>query len=258
MLNISIVNVFAEEKDSDSIVKTYDHIIEEINNVNKSIDDNDSLMKTMSESDTQKIDSLKEELENLIKDNPEQFENMITTDEEKMKELPVVEENSKTRMAYASANPWNNYGDIFVSRASVLTASLTGHAGLGEYNRGWTIESYPYSKTEEGVNVSSGVQRHNRYYDWKRDGSAGIYRPYNTSSGAFGRVLDYCRARIGEPYNFSFTSGGSGYYCSELVYFAWKNSEGINLRTNTSLGDNFIVPAELANSPRTQSVAWPY
>lgn len=189
--------------------------------------------------ESEDVEVIKEELYNLISENPEEFKGFIISDAEKEKAL---EKEISSRGA--NHPTWNNYGDIFVRKTSIFTPSLTGHAGIGDYDKGFTIESYP----------DGGVQYRIDYSKWKKESTAGIYRPYNATD--YGAATNYAIARIGEPYNSSFKSTGSGYYCSELVYYSWLRTNGINIRVAS--GNDYIVPVELANSANTYQIDWPY
>lgn len=187
------------------------------------------------------ITALKDEMYNLVLENPEEFEGYIISDEEKREGLNI--QNSNTR----ELPKWDNYGDIFVRKTSSYTWSLTGHAGIGDYDRYYTIEAYP----------DTGVTFHYDYDKWKNEPTAGIYRPYNVTTANYRSATDYSIRQLGSPYNKSFKADGEGYYCSELVFFAWKYATGLRLRT-TSYADDYILPSELANSPQTYAINWPY
>lgn len=248
-------NVYADE----SVVETYDEIVEEINNLSENLFDSEKV----SDEDTAKLADLNNQLFKLVSNNPNQFKKTITTDEDKesdienQKILNSVENNNegaKNKMTRSSGNSyeggashWNNYGDIFTCNTNLYEqGSITGHSGIGSYPWGETIESYP----------SDGVQRRHQYVSRrKQDSTAGMYRPYNTSSGAFGRAYDYAVSKIGEPYNWAFNSSGSGYYCSEFVYFCWKHADNKHIRVYD--GENLIRPWELASSPNVFPIDMP-
>lgn len=244
---------YATNKSEDAnVIDTYNTLTKEIedvcNFINSSMDKKNVENSATPTEAAQKIDSLKEELYDLVKNNPETFPGTIISDEEKDQELSRLRAESKTDEPSTFLESWVNYGDIFVSRTSKITPSLTGHAGIGDFDKGWTIESYP----------DDGVRFRSRYSSWKSDATAGMYRPSNVSGLDYTQATNYAINQIGSSYNGTFTTAGSGFYCSELVYFAWKNASGLKLRTNTALGENFIWPSELADTSQTFKINWPY
>ncbi|PWL55767.1 MAG: hypothetical protein DBY38_00295 [Clostridium cadaveris] len=266
-------NVYAES--GENVVETYNNLDNQLKEMTKELSQNFSPSDQIPEEYTIKISNIKQEMFNLVSSNPNSFKDQITSDQDKENDyknqeiLNKLEKEEKSSNKTIGQNPlssgsssggggsshWNNYGDIFTSTTNLLEAShsLTGHSGIGAYTWGETIESYPAMANVAG---GAGVQRRNQYYTrWTPDSSFGVYRVKNTSSGAYGPAYDYAVSKIGEPYNDTFSSSGSGYYCSELVYFCWKHADNKHIRVYN--GESAIAPWELAASDSTYEIDRP-
>lgn len=247
IVSISIsVPTFASDSIDTNIMEKFNYLTEEISKENDILfSESEILLNSEVLSDNEdferfdKVERLNEELYELVSGNPEQFKGFIITDEEKSKYIP-------NEILSRAGTPWNNYGDIFVRKTNLIVGSPAGHAGIGDYDKGFTIEAYP----------SGGVQFRFDYSKWKGDRTAGIYRPYSTTAGDYQKATNHSISKIGEAYNWSFKSTGTGYYCSELAYFSWKNANGSRLRVQS--GEDYIVPLELAETSKTYKVDWPY
>ncbi len=51
-------------------------------------------------------------------------------------------------------------------------------------------------------------------------------RVINQFQPLIGTALEYCRNQIGKPYDWAFEFNNDSYYCSELIYFAFKEAMG--------------------------------
>ena len=249
---LTFKTTYADTKED--IVENYNSIKAQVEEKSNIIEKSGVSLEDISEEDMREIQNLKSEMGNLIKENPEAFEGIIVTDRDKELNLnsnlkTTDEENGiQTMAAYGDVEHWNYYGDIFVSTSRRVNRGMSGHCGLGDYDKGWTIESLP----------ADGVQYRDNYWTWRNDSSAGIYRVDTSVSRAYEKAYDYAKARIGEKYNKTFSPSGEGYYNSEIVYFSWKNGCNIRIRDVNRDGDDYVHPREFMISPKTYKVDWPY
>lgn len=68
-------------------------------------------------------------------------------------------------------------------------------------------------------------------------------------------AADWCEKQLGKPYNYDFldTETRSCFYCSHLIWAAYKDCLGIDLNTTHNFG-TAIHPAELVASSRTYKI----
>lgn len=76
----------------------------------------------------------------------------------------------------------------------------------------------------------------------------------STSEAQDAAAAEWTRAQLGKGYNYNFlnTSTRSKFYCSQLVWAAFKDKFGINLDTSAFLWA--IHPMELVSTPKTRLV----
>lgn len=67
-------------------------------------------------------------------------------------------------------------------------------------------------------------------------------------------AANWCREQIGKPYNFNYldVETRSKFYCSQLVWAAYKDRHGVNL--NTSQFGKAVHPMELVKSSKTKMI----
>lgn len=140
---------------------------------------------------------------------------------------------------YTPDGDWPGY--IFATLDNTTSSWNHGHAGLGG-NNGETIESFPST----GVAVFSNGYSKN----WSSCSTGGIYSINGASSSQYDSAKNYAYNKVGTPYSLSLVDGDSTYYCSELVYKAWKNA-GITVGTNVA---GFITPKSIMDSSNTRLV----
>lgn len=115
--------------------------------------------------------------------------------------------------------------------------SLVGHAGI-VLSSSYTIESFP----------SGGVQY--KYDKWtSRYSKVWGVSTSSTSAAQDVEAADWAVAQKGDPYNYIFTDieNTSKFYCSQLVYKAFKTKTGVNVNW---LG-GIVTPADIVNSGET-------
>lgn len=145
-------------------------------------------------------------------------------------------------------NPWlygtteNITGYIFITLDNSTFGWEHGHAGIGNYTGGSVIEANP------GVGVKLYGDRVNTYWHAQRTG--GIYKVKNATSTDYMYARNYAYSQIGKSYNVA--PYNSGFYCSELVYKAWK-SAGFYVAPKSAV--EFYTPLGIMNDADTVKIA---
>lgn len=140
------------------------------------------------------------------------------------------------------------YGDILVSLIIDSGSSgFAGHAAIVSNNNSKTMESF--AKGWSPIN-KDGVQVYNN--TWNKSGAI-LLRPKN-AGGKYSAAASWAEKQEGKPYNWNFfdKTTTSKFYCSQLVWLAWKN-QGIDTETG-SFPNGVIAPADLVNSSNTYVV----
>ncbi|KZM56636.1 MULTISPECIES: YiiX/YebB-like N1pC/P60 family cysteine hydrolase [Aeribacillus] len=115
--------------------------------------------------------------------------------------------------------------------------SLVGHAGI-IYSQTKTVESFP----EKGVKTYDN--------DWnKKYKTVYAVTTKGTTVAQDAKAADRAYSHKGKPYNWEFTNINTTkkFYCSQLVYEAYKYSTGLNLNH----GGGIVFPIDLVNSSHT-------
>ena len=145
-------------------------------------------------------------------------------------------------------NPWlygtteNIAGYIFLTLDNSTFGWEHGHAGIGYSSGGKVIESF------NGVGVKLYSDRVNTY--WHAQQTGGIYKVRNATSSNYNTARDYAYKQIGKGY--SLVPYNSGFYCSELVYKAWK-SAGFYVAPQSAV--EFYTPLGIMNDADTIKIA---
>lgn len=118
--------------------------------------------------------------------------------------------------------------------------SLVGHAGI-VYNSSTTVESFP----DGGVATYSNTwnTRYNTVYGATTSG---------TDSTQDASAADYAYGYRGTAYNWNFLDieTTARFYCSQLVYKAYKTKTGLNLNQ----GGGIVSPIDLIQSSNTYTI----
>ena len=143
----------------------------------------------------------------------------------------------------------NRKGVILVSRDPwVQSAAFTGklgHSGI-VYSTTYVVES-----------VSSGVSWGNNNWEKVRNAMTAV-TTHNMSATQDANAAEWARNQIGKPYNWNFYNMGTrtSFYCSQLIWAAYKDKYGLDL--NTSAYDagplHAIAPTELISTPKTYTL----
>ena len=115
-----------------------------------------------------------------------------------------INKDIKTNISY--------YGDIFVTMDN-KTLLRHGHAGIGGFAEGSVVEANP----GKGVTIEK-----NGVHNWRKYETGGIMRVRGASVSDYRKAARYAESK--EGYEYSLISESHTFYCSELVYFAWKEA----------------------------------
>ena len=151
--------------------------------------------------------------------------------------------NDATMQSYGTYP--RRYGVILVTADKYKGLIPTGHAAIvWSYDR--VVESLP-----QGVTTGNN--------DWYKSKITcfGI-TAYGTTASQDSAASNWCYSQKGKPYNYNYFNTGTrkSFYCSQLVWAAYKDLYGINMNTPafvTTLG-NPVHPLELVASPATYIV----
>lgn len=130
-------------------------------------------------------------------------------------------------------------GSVLVTRDGFLD-KLVGHACI-VYNSSSTVESFPGSGV--GTYPNDWNTRYNVVYGTEVN---------KASTDQNQSAASYAYEHIGSPYNWNFLNPDTtdSFYCSQLVYQAYKQTSGIDLNYNGGM----VVPIDLVNSDLTDLV----
>lgn len=148
---------------------------------------------------------------------------------------------SKAAQGEATGTYPQRKGVMLVTPDKFKNLIPTGHAAI-IYDPGTVVEA-----------LSSGVQKgENRWYETKSQAYAVTVSSTTPSQDAW--AADWAHSQIGKPYNFNYLSVNtrSKFYCSHLLWAAYKDGYGIDL--NTSAWGRAVHPMELVNSNHTELV----
>lgn len=132
-------------------------------------------------------------------------------------------------------------GDIVV----VLDPWSVGHAGLFDRSAYASLNSW--AVISANVTPVRGVQRErcSRYRNYDR--AYGLTVPSQYHHHVQARL--FAQRQMGKPYVLSlFKTDTRSYYCSKLVWCAWKYTAGVDLDGDRGL---YVWPVDLINSPLT-------
>lgn len=132
------------------------------------------------------------------------------------------------------------YGVILVTTDGVSSGIGTGHAGI-IWTSTTTVESFP----------NGGVQTKPNDWNTRYKSVYGV-TTRGTTASQDNEASNWCRAKVSLPYNWNFwnTSIRSSFYCSHLVWAAFKDLYGIN----TDDDGGIVWPVDLVNSNNTYIV----
>lgn len=108
----------------------------------------------------------------------------------------------------------NFYGEIFITMDNSTLGFRHGHAGIGGDGSGYVIEA----------NQDDGVKLYKNRIEgyWIKCKTGGIMRVRGASAQVYRTAYKYADNKIG--YAYSIIPRSDTFYCSELVYYAWKEA----------------------------------
>lgn len=165
----------------------------------------------------------------------------VAQDVEKANALTVVPDPKapKTRSAYGS----------YPTRKGVILATSDAYKGLIPTGHAAII----YTSSSVVESISNGVVIGKNNWNTSKNQAYGV-TVSSTSSAQDAAAADYCYGKRGIKYNYSFfdINTRTAFYCSQLVYAAYKDKYGIDL--NTGDYGTAIHPMELVNTSKTSLV----
>lgn len=163
--------------------------------------------------------------------------------EEEIEQLPLEMDKVDTgvdQIASIGTYPTRK-GVILVTKDKYKGLIPTGHAAI-VWNSDYVIES-----------TAEGVKRGKNNWNTKKKTCYGVSVKSTTINNDRG-AANWCRDQIGKPYNYSYLNvkTRSKFYCSQLVWAAYKDKYGIDL--NTSKFGKAIHPMELVETSKTKMI----
>jgi len=137
--------------------------------------------------------------------------------------------------------------------------NFVGHAALGGKNRSTTLETSYGNKLHWEANawfraakpgVGYKTPGTHLYYAKPDNGTWAQMRVENASVKQYKAAHDYGNRNVGAPYNWQFRAGAEGFYCSELVAFAWRRAANLDIIPQKKTW-HAILPMDLYESPVT-------
>lgn len=154
-------------------------------------------------------------------------------------EAVVFDKNAKSRSSYGKYP--TRKGVILVTDDKYLDIIPLGHAAI------------IYTSTKVVESLADGVVTGNNDWNIARDQAYGI-TVTSTTSSQDAAAADYCYGKRGYPYNYNYTNvtPRNTFYCSQLVWAAYKDLYSIDL--NTSAYGVAIHPMELYDTSLTSLI----
>lgn len=151
-------------------------------------------------------------------------------------------ENDYENMLRTSGRYPKRKGVILVTKDSFKDEKVIGHAAI-VYSEKSIIESVP----------SKGVTKGTNDWDSSKKTCYGL-SVKGTSQQQDSSAANWCADQIGKPYNWNYINPKTreSFYCSQLVWAAFKDNCGIDLNTK-KFGDA-IHPLELINEDKVKII----
>lgn len=132
-------------------------------------------------------------------------------------------------------------GVILITKDKFKGLIPTGHAAI------------VWDKTKVIESLAKGVTWGKNNWNLKKKTCYGVSVKSTTINNDRG-AANWCRNQIGKPYNYNYLNVNtrSKFYCSQLVWAAYKDKYGVNL--NTSKFGKAIHPMELVETSKTRMI----
>lgn len=134
---------------------------------------------------------------------------------------------------------------------------ITGHIAIVEglyYNK---AKDVTYIRIVEAID--DGVVRSCLDDTRVDDKDVTIYRVSDATTTNKDDAVSFCVGELGSSYNLDFakdtSSSETDWYCSELVWAAYKN-EGINIETTATINEPGVTPRDISRSSEVTSIGF--
>jgi len=189
-------------------------------------------------------------------------------DDEYEDSLPVQETGTglstfaQKRWTFYLPQQWKAYGDAFVTNKNDVNGKdkqIVGHAALGGHNRSTTLETWWGTTLHWRANswvrpVNENITPYTPgtylYQGVRQNGTWAQLRVNNATNAQYTGAHDYGNRNVGATYNWHFNASYQGFYCSELVAFAWWYGANRDIIPQKKTW-NAILPMDLYHSPET-------
>lgn len=163
--------------------------------------------------------------------------------EEEIDQIPLEADKMEEGMdQIASSGRYpTRKGVILVTKDKYKGLIPTGHAAI-VWNKSNVIEA-----------LSKGITWGNNNWNIRKKTCYGVSVKSTTINNDRG-AANWCRDQMGKPYNYNYfnVKTRSKFYCSQLIWAAYKDKYGVDL--NTSKFGKAIHPMELVETPKTKVI----
>lgn len=191
------------------------------------------------------------------------------TYEDLVDENEIIEADKKARNVEVEVDTKDINQDNDVSVCSTTTGTYPSRKGVilytnskykGIIKTGHAAMVYSDKAVYEAL--SKGVVKGKNNWNSKKRkdiGDVWAMSVKGTSAAQDAKAAEYCKKQLGKPYNYAFASINKrdSFYCSHLVYAAYKDTCYVDLNTSKfdgSLSSKAIHPSELRDGPKTKVI----
>lgn len=153
----------------------------------------------------------------------------------------AMEPSSRRGRAYGESPL---YGNVLITMDASKTGIKHGHVGIGSFKWDATVEANPGDGVKEYTNRISTVW--NKFA--RTHAADGVYAVHGATDAQYRLAVNYALSKVGKRYGFNGFDNND-FYCSELVYLAFKNA---GKTIGPLLGT--VWPLDIANHVNTYEV----
>lgn len=86
----------------------------------------------------------------------------------------------------------------------------------------------------------------------------GIFLPTFASAQQLAGAVKFAESKVGQPYDYEFKSGNKAWYCSELIWAAYKEATDarVNFAPRERFGQKTIIPGDIARATNLFKRIW--
>lgn len=152
-------------------------------------------------------------------------------------------------LGYGIASTNKTDSNSYPTRRGVILVTEDKYKGLIPLGHSGII----WTSTTVVESISQGVVTGRNDWNVTRNTCYGV-TTYNTTPDQDSQAASWCYNQIGKPYNFNYPNKWtrSKFYCSQLVYAAYKDLFSIDLDTYAYL--SAVHPMELVNTSKTYTI----